>query len=110
MRQFQVAVTEAPVAGRLPRSAAGATWSPRRGASTATRSRDEYDALFRGVGKPEVFLFGSYYLSGFLNEKPLVALRTDLRALGLARDERRERDRRPHRLPVRGDALPDRRR
>lgn len=47
---------------------------------------DEYDALFAGVGKPEVFLYGSFYLSGFLNEKPLASLRTDLQALGLARD------------------------
>ena len=47
----------------------------------------EYSALFGGVGKPEVYLFGSYYLSGFLNEKPLAALRIDLAALGLARDE-----------------------
>ena len=38
------------------------------------------------MGKPEVYLFGSHYLSGFLNEKPLAALRTDLAALGLARD------------------------
>ena len=47
----------------------------------------EYDALFGGVGRPEVYLFGSHYLSGFLNEKPLARLRTDLAALGLARDE-----------------------
>ena len=47
----------------------------------------EYEALFGGVGKPEVYLFGSHYLSGFLNEKPLARLRTDLAALGLARDE-----------------------
>jgi hypothetical protein len=47
----------------------------------------EYAALFGGVGKPEVYLFGSHYLSGFLNEKPLARLRTDLAALGLARDE-----------------------
>jgi len=46
----------------------------------------EYDALFGGVGKPEVYLFGSHYLAGFLNEKPLVRLRDDLSALGLARD------------------------
>jgi TorA maturation chaperone TorD len=48
---------------------------------------EEYDALFGGVGKPELYLFGSHYLSGFLNEKPLAQLRTDLAALGLARDE-----------------------
>lgn len=47
---------------------------------------DEYNALFGGMGKPEVYLFGSHYLTGFLNEKPLVGLRDDLAALGLARD------------------------
>jgi TorA maturation chaperone TorD len=47
----------------------------------------EFDALFGGVGKPEVYLYGSHYLSGFLNEKPLARLRTELIGLGLARDE-----------------------
>ncbi|ARP93148.1 TorD/DmsD family molecular chaperone [Bordetella genomosp. 13] len=46
----------------------------------------EYESLFGGIGKPEVYLFGSHYLTGFLNEKPLVGLRDDLAALGLARD------------------------
>ncbi len=50
-----------------------------------TQLATEYDALFGGVGKPDVFLFGSHYLSGFLNEKPLVLLRDDLRAFGLSR-------------------------
>lgn len=49
--------------------------------------REEYEALFVGVGKPEVMLYGSFYLSGFLMEKPLAALRTDLAMLGLQRDE-----------------------
>jgi TorA maturation chaperone TorD len=49
--------------------------------------RDEYDLLFIGVGKPEVILYGSYYLSGFMMEKPLAALRTDLARLGLERDQ-----------------------
>lgn len=48
--------------------------------------RDEYETLFIGTGKPEVMLYGSYYVSGFLMEKPLAALRTDLAALGLERD------------------------
>jgi TorA maturation chaperone TorD len=47
--------------------------------------RDEYEHLFIGVGKPEVMLYGSWYLSGFLMEKPLAALRTDLAELGLER-------------------------
>jgi TorA maturation chaperone TorD len=49
--------------------------------------RDEYETLFIGVGKPEVMLYGSYYLSGFLMEKPLAALRSDLAALGLQRTD-----------------------
>ena len=49
----------------------------------------EYDTLFQGTGKPEVFLYGSYYVSGFLNERPLAHLRSDLRELGLTRDAAR---------------------
>lgn len=49
--------------------------------------RQEYEELFIGVGKPEVMLYGSYYLSGFLMEKPLAALRDDLAKLGLQRTD-----------------------
>lgn len=49
------------------------------------RLREEYDQLFIGVGKPDVMLYGSYYLSGFLMEKPLAKLREDLLKLGLSR-------------------------
>lgn len=58
----------------------------------AARARDdraiagEYNTLFGGLGRPEVYLYGSFYLSGFLNEKPLARLRADLAALGLTRD------------------------
>jgi TorA maturation chaperone TorD len=48
---------------------------------------EEYQQLFIGVGRPDVMLFGSYYLAGFMNEKPLAQLRDDLAALGLARSE-----------------------
>ncbi|WP_019917117.1 molecular chaperone [Methyloversatilis discipulorum] len=48
---------------------------------------DEFDALFGGVGRPEIVVFGSFYLAGFVNEKPLVKLRDDLAALGLARTQ-----------------------
>lgn len=64
-----------------------AAWSAlRRAAADATAEavRDEYGEIFIGVGKPEVILHASYYLSGFLNEKPLAELRSDLAALGLA--------------------------
>ena len=49
--------------------------------------REEYELLFIGVGKPEVMLYGSFYLSGFLMEKPLAELRTDLSLLGLQRSD-----------------------
>ncbi len=48
---------------------------------------DEYESNFIGVGKQEIFLYGSYYLSGFLHERPLVKLRKDLNALGLESSE-----------------------
>jgi TorA maturation chaperone TorD len=86
LSQLRVAVTEAPAAGGFLEE----PW--RQFVGTVRELSDaqvaaEYDALFGGVGKPEVYLFGSYYQSGFLNEKPLAALRGDLAALGLARDE-----------------------
>jgi TorA maturation chaperone TorD len=46
---------------------------------------DEYTRLFLTIGRPEVMLYGSFYLAGFLMEKPLVALRDDLAELGLGR-------------------------
>lgn len=54
-------------------------------ALTVEAIQSEYNALFGGVGKPEVYLYGSHYLSGFLNEKPLARLRTTLGQLGLTR-------------------------
>lgn len=46
---------------------------------------EEFNALFISVGNPQVNPYGSLYLAGFLNEKPLARLRTDLARLGLAR-------------------------
>ena len=83
---FQVAPTEAPPAGAFLQE----RWRQLVGIprdTDAAAAHEEYDALFGGIGKPEVFLFGSHYLSGFLNDKPLVQLRHDLDKLGLARTE-----------------------
>lgn len=55
--------------------------------TTADEADDEYQRLFVGVGKPDVFLYGSYYVTGFLNERPLVALRDDLARYGLERHD-----------------------
>ncbi|MGX9356136.1 TorD/DmsD family molecular chaperone [Roseobacteraceae bacterium S113] len=47
----------------------------------------EFNALFIGLGRGELLPYASYYLTGFLNEKPLAALRQDMTARGLARAE-----------------------
>jgi TorA maturation chaperone TorD len=88
LAQCRVAVTEAPQAGGLLEAPWQALVAALRHTTEAAVA-DEHDALFGGVGKPEVFLYGSFYLAGFLNEKPLAALRTDLAALGLTRDDAR---------------------
>jgi TorA maturation chaperone TorD len=45
----------------------------------------EFNALFIGLGRGELLPYASYYLTGFLNEKPLAALRKDMSARGLSR-------------------------
>ncbi len=47
----------------------------------------EFFELFIGVGRGELLPYGSYYLTGFLNERPLARLRGDLRMLGIVRAE-----------------------
>lgn len=86
LESIRVAVTEAPAAGAFLEE----PWRAFVGTARAmpdSEVADEYEALFGGVGKPELYLFGSHYMSGFLNERPLVRLRADLAALGLSRDE-----------------------
>ena len=82
--QLRVAVTEAPAAGAFLET----SWSELVASSrrlALARVGDEYVALFGGVGKPEIFVYGSWFIAGTLNEKPLVDLRADLAALGLER-------------------------
>ena len=88
LTQFRVAVTQAPQPGGFLEAPWQSLVAAMR-ATTPEAAAGEYDALFGGVGKPEVFLYGSYYLAGFLNERPLALLRADLATLGLERDESR---------------------
>jgi TorA maturation chaperone TorD len=84
--QIRVSVTDAPAAGAFLEE----PWRNFVGVARSMSDqaiKDEYEALFGGVGKPEIYLYGSHYLSGFLNEKPLARLRTDLNSLGLERSE-----------------------
>ncbi len=50
-------------------------------------ARHEYGDLFIGLGRGELVPYGSYYLTGFLHEKPLAVLRDDMARLGIARVE-----------------------
>ena len=45
----------------------------------------EFNALFIGLGRGELLPYASYYLTGFLNEKPLAQLRSDMAAQGITR-------------------------
>ncbi|KMK65751.1 molecular chaperone [Puniceibacterium sp. IMCC21224] len=47
--------------------------------------RSEFNALFIGLGRGELLPYASYYLTGFLNEKPLSVLRNDLSARRIIR-------------------------
>jgi TorA maturation chaperone TorD len=51
----------------------------------AEAAAQEYSDLFIGVGKCEVNLHASHWLTGYMMEKPLVELRRELAALGIAR-------------------------
>jgi TorA maturation chaperone TorD len=48
---------------------------------------NEFFNLFIGVGRGEVVPYASYYLTGFLHERPLARVREDLDRLGIARAE-----------------------
>jgi len=53
--------------------------------TTAERVEREYFDLFIGLGRGELMPYGSYYLTGFLHERPLARLREDLECMGIAR-------------------------
>ena len=56
--------------------------------STRARAAErEYNALFIGLGRGELLPYASYYMTGFLHEKPLAVLRGDMRRLGIERAE-----------------------
>ncbi len=53
--------------------------------SSAEAVEQEYNDLFIGLGRGELLPYGSYYLTGFLHEKPLAKLRTDMARIGIER-------------------------
>ena len=56
-------------------------------ATSPEQADDEYHDLFIGVGRGELVAHGSFYMTGFLNEKPLARLRQDMARLGVERAE-----------------------
>jgi TorA maturation chaperone TorD len=68
-----------------PLGVAHAALSEAASRTDAESAAREYFDLFIGVGRGELLPYGSYYLTGFLNERPLARLREDLAALSIER-------------------------
>ena len=54
-------------------------------AATIESVEREFFNLFVGIGRGELVPYASFYLTGFLNERPLARLREDLARLGIER-------------------------
>ena len=68
----------------------GAAWRELKGAAERADVEavdDEYHDLFVGIGRGELIPYGSWYRTGFVMDKPLAVLRSDLAALGFERSE-----------------------
>ena len=70
-----------------PLGLAHAALSQAASATPVEKVEREYFNLFIGLGRGELLPYGSYYLTGFLHERPLARLRGDLAALGIERAE-----------------------
>lgn len=87
-RALLTAIADAPRMGG--QSEFATAWNRLADASVAMEpaaAMQEYTDLFVGVGKAEVNLHASFWLSGFTMERPLAQLRSELSVLGLARHE-----------------------
>ena len=82
-----IMIAPEPTANDVPALAeAWAALAAASGVVTSDALAEEFELLFIGVGRPPVMLYGSYYQAGFMNEKPLAELRTDLARMGFSRD------------------------
>jgi len=71
-------------------SAMAGAWRALRKAALetgATSLEDQYYALFIGLGRGELVPYASSYLTGYLMEKPLADLRSELARLGYTRQD-----------------------
>jgi TorA maturation chaperone TorD len=81
----RIPVTEAT--GDATMTAAWATLKQSAGGARVEALQEEYQDLFIGIGRGELVPYGSWYMTGFLMEKPLAELRVDLQRFGLQRQE-----------------------
>lgn len=84
-----IMIAPEPTSESVLGEAMGKAWAALAAASaavTADAVQVEFDKLFGGVGRAQLMPYGSYYLAGFLNEKPLAELRSDLARMGFSRD------------------------
>ena len=70
-----------------PLGRAHATLAEAASVAAVSEVEREYFDLFVGLGRGELLPYASYYLTGFLHERPLSRLRDDLAALGIERVE-----------------------
>lgn len=56
-------------------------------AAEARQAGREFFRIFIGVGRGELLPYASYYLTGFVHERPLAHVREDLAKLGIARTD-----------------------
>jgi TorA maturation chaperone TorD len=68
-----------------PLGVAHAALAEAAAATTEQKVEREFFDLFIGLGRGELLPYGSYYLTGFLHERPLARLREDLRTFGIQR-------------------------
>lgn len=70
-----------------PLGVAHASLAQAASAADIDKVEREYFNLFIGLGRGELLPYASYYLTGFLHERPLARLRGDLVTLGIERAE-----------------------
>lgn len=71
--------------GRTPVGKALSGLAAAAGATDAEAAEREHFRLFIGVGRGELMPYASWYVTGFLHDRPLAELRAALRRLGVER-------------------------
>ena len=77
----------APIMGEGPLADTRRALAAAAAATDAVQVEREHFNLFTGLGGGELLPYASYYLTGFVHERPLAEVRADLHTLGLVRTE-----------------------